>query len=242
MSNQPFSHTVERLRNGLIVSCQAKEGSALAGPAFMAALAREAERGGAAGLRVNGPADIAAVKQATRLPVIGIFKQAFEGYAPYITATFDLARRVVEAGADLVAFDATGRPLPDGLTVPEMIERIHVELDVPVMADVSTLAEGIAAARAGADLVSTTLAGYTPHSRPAIPHTPDFALVQELAGAMETCALRVPIVVEGRVTTPEHVTRAFVLGAFAVCVGDAITNPAAITRRFVAALPAEAAR
>ncbi len=219
-----------RLRGGLIVSCQAKEGSVLQGPTFMGAMAQEAERGGAAGLRINGPADVAAARQLTRLPVLGIYKRAFEGYEPFITATFDLAFEVVAAGAHLVALDATDRPRPGGVMLPELIARIHAELQVPVVADVSTLAEGMAAVAAGADIVSTTLAGYTPYSRPPVPNSPDLAVVEELVAAVN-----VPILVEGRVTSPEHVRRAFELGAYAVCVGDAITNPAAITARFAAA-------
>jgi putative N-acetylmannosamine-6-phosphate epimerase len=217
------------------VSCQAKEGSVLKGPVFMGAMAREAERGGAAGLRIDGPDDIAAARRATvnGLPILGIYKQRFEGFEPYITATFELAAEVVNAGADLVALDATARPRPGGVTLQALIARIHAELGVPVMADVSTMEEGVAAARAGADVVSTTLGGYTTYSRPPIAHTPDFDLLGELVAA----GLGVPVVVEGRVTAPEHVARAFALGAYAVCVGDAITNPAAITARFAAAAP-----
>jgi N-acylglucosamine-6-phosphate 2-epimerase len=228
-----MSPILDRLRGGLIVSCQAKEGSVLKGPLFMGAMAREAERGGAAGLRIDGPDDIAAARRATvsGLPILGIYKRRFEGYEPYITATFELAAEVARAGADLVALDATARPRPGGVALEALIARIHTELGVPVMADISTVEEGLAAARAGAELVSTTLGGYTLYSRPPLPHTPDFELLRDLVAA----GPGVPVVVEGRVTSPDHVARAFELGAFAVCVGDAITNPAAITARFAAA-------
>jgi N-acylglucosamine-6-phosphate 2-epimerase len=223
---------VGALKGGLVVSCQADVESAMHGPVFMAAFAREAERGGAVGLRVDGPADIAAVRRATKLPILGIYKRKFEGIEPYITVTFDLAQEIVAAGADWVALDATGRPLPGNVPLSQLIARIHQELRVPVMADISTCAEGVAAEQAGADVVATTLSGYTGHSRPAIPHTPDFELLRELVAVV-----RVPVIVEGRITTPEQVQRCFELGAHAVCVGGAITNPAAITRHFVAAVP-----
>lgn len=69
------------------------------------------------------------------------------------------------------------------------------------MADVSTLAEGIAAAEAGADIVATTLSGYTPYSRQL--ETPDFELIAELAANVS-----VPIITEGRIATPEDARRA----------------------------------
>ena len=219
---------IEKLKGGLIVSCQAGPESALHGPIFMGAMAREAERGGAVGLRVDGPADIAAARQMTRLPIMGINKCKFEGFEPYITVTFELAQEAIGAGADLLAMDGTGRPLPNGVSLGQLIERIHRELKVPVMADVSTREEGIAAARVGADIVATTMSGYTPDSRKPIPYTPDFDLLQDLVGSVG-----VPVIVEGRVNTPEQLVRCFQLGAHAVCIGGAITNPASITARFV---------
>lgn len=222
------------LRGGLIVSCQARPGSPLFGPQFMAAMAKEAEIGGAVGLRVNGPEDIRAVRAMTGLPIIGIFK-IYSPHSPiYITPTFAAARAVVEAGADVVALDGTGRPTGNSETLVELIARIHSELGVPVMADVSTATEGIAAARAGADLVATTLAGYTDYSRKA--EGPDFQLISELAAT-----LSVPIIAEGRINTPEEAAEALRRGAFAVVVGRAITMPRTITARFAAAIREAAA-
>jgi N-acylglucosamine-6-phosphate 2-epimerase len=224
---------IEKVKGGLIVSCQAGPESALHGPVFMGAMAREAERGGAVGLRVDGPADIAAARRMSSLPILGINKRKFAGIDPYITVTFELAQEAVAAGADLLAMDGTGRPLPGGVTLGELIARIHRELRVPVMADISTRDEGVAALAAGADIVATTMSGYTPNSRKATPHTPDFDLLQELVAMAD-----VPVVVEGRVTTPEQLARCFDLGAYAVCIGGAITNPVGITTRFVEAIKA----
>ncbi len=224
---------ISQLKGGLIVSCQAGPESALHGPAYMAAMAREAERGGAVALRVDGPADIEAVRKMTHLPILGINKHKFEGFDPYITVTFDLARHAVAAGADLLAMDGTGRPLPEGATLAQLIGRIHRELAVPVMADVSTCDEGIAAAQAGADIVATTMSGYTPNSRKLLQHSPDFDLLRELV-----VSVAVPVIVEGRVSTPEQLVQCFEMGAHAVCIGSAITSPYSITRRFVDAISA----
>lgn len=220
---------IETLRGGLIVSCQAGEDSPFYGPEFMAAFAKAAEIAGAVGLRVNGTWDIKAVAEETDIPVIGIYKRHKQGYPVYITPTLAAARRVVEAGASIVALDATHRERPNGETPEEMIDTIRNELGVPVMADVDSLDEGIAAAKAGANLVATTMAGYTAE-RPSSPG-PDLALVQELANAID-----VPIVCEGRVQHPGDARAAIAAGAFAVVVGTAITNPVSIARKFTQAL------
>jgi N-acylglucosamine-6-phosphate 2-epimerase len=220
---------LRRLRGGLVVSCQAPPGDPLHGPAVMAAMARAAVLGGAAGIRANGPADVAAVRQAVDCPVVGLWKEGAEGV--YITPTVGHARAVAEAGAEIVAIDATGRPRPDRSTVPELVQglrRTHRRL---VMADVSTLEEGAAAAAAGADLVATTLAGYTPYSRRR--PGPDLELVAALAARLD-----VPVVAEGRIGTPQEARAALDAGAWAVVVGAAITRPQRITERFVAALAA----
>lgn len=214
---------------GLIVSCQARPDNPLHGPAFMAAMARAAAQGGAAGLRANGPDDVRAIKAVTALPVIGILKTELAGFEVAITPELRWARSVAEAGADVIAVDATRRPHPEG-TASELIARVKGELGLPVFADVATFEEGLAAAEAGADYVATTLSGYTSYSRPT--EGPDLALLERLCRALD-----VPVIGEGRFDTPEQVAAAFARGAFAVVVGTAITNPREITRRFARAAP-----
>jgi N-acylglucosamine-6-phosphate 2-epimerase len=131
----------------------------------------------------------------------------------------------VDAGATIVALDATDRPRPGGEKLAWTIAALH-EIGIPVMADISTRSEAEAAVTAGADLVATTLAGYTPSTCDLDGSEPAFGLLREIRG------LPVPVVVEGRIWTVEHVERAFEGGAFAVVIGSAITAPNLITRRF----------
>ena len=228
-SNPGHQALVESLRRGLIVSCQARPGNPFHGSHFMAAFARAAEMSGGVGLRVNGAADVRAVAQVTSLPIIGINKLRTAEWSVYITPTVAAAREVVEAGAAIVAVDATHRPRAGGLSPEELIAEIRSELHVPVMADVDSYEEGLVAAEAGANLVATTMAGYT-EARPAT-EGPDLALVQELARQVS-----VPVICEGRIRNPQDVREAFAAGAFAVVVGTAITNPLAITKSFVEAI------
>lgn len=221
------------LKRGLIVSCQAYEGDPLFGSHIMAAMARAAEVGGAAGIRANSPADIAAIRAITSLPLIGLHKLYDSASPVYITPTRESAAAIVEAGCDVVALDATDRARPGGLTLAEQIRYVHDELHRPVLADVSCLDDALAAEALGADYLSTTLAGYVPGGRPAT-DGPDLALVADLVGRC-----RRPVVAEGRFQSPAEVAEAFALGAFAVVVGGAITRPEAITRRLVAAVPSD---
>lgn len=222
---------IERIRGALIVSCQAREDSPLCGSTFMAAMARCAEIGGAAGIRANGPSNIKAIKEAVSLPVIGIYKIICAGSEPYITPTLESAKEVAKAGADIIAVDATLRPHANGLSAHELIGQIKT-LGLPVMADISTCEEGVAAEEAGADIVATTLSGYTPYSRQL--ESPDFELISELVKAV-----RIPVIAEGRIWTPEQARKALELGAHAVVVGTAITRPEMITKRFAEALEDE---
>lgn len=221
---------IESLRGGLIVSCQAADDSPLHGPVFMRAMAEAAAHNGAAGIRANGAADIAAIRAAVKLPIIGILKWRDPNHDwIVITPDFESARTVVEAGADIVAIScAFYQRDPDALA--ELIRRIRTDLGVPVMADCSTLAEGIAAADWSADIVATTLSGYTPETTGQ--HTgPDLALVSALATSQSK-----PVIAEGRIWSPEEARAALDAGAFAVVVGTAITAPGPITARFAAAL------
>ena len=218
---------IHAIRGKLIVSCQALADEPLHGSAFMAKMAVAAKIGGAAAIRANSPADIRAIKAAVDLPVIGLYKHGERGV--YITPTFDHAKAIAEAGADIIALDCTARPRPDGSCVDELLPRIHNELNKPTFADVSTLAEAEQAVQAGACLVAPTLSGYTEFS--PMSDAPDFDLLAQMAAR-----LTAPVVAEGRIHTPGQARKALKLGAWAVVVGSAITRPRTITARFVRAM------
>ena len=217
---------LRRLEGGLIVSCQALDEEPMHGSTHMAAMAVAAAQGGAAGIRANSPEDIRSIRIAVKLPIIGIYKLDIPGYAVRITPTIDSAIQVATAGADIIAIDATSRPNPDNLSLKERIQLIHDQTNCGVMADISTFEEGLAAQYAGADLVSTTLSGYTADS--PTQGAPDFELLHNLVDELD-----VPVVAEGRIATPEQAAQAITLGAFAVVVGSAITRPQWITAQFI---------
>jgi N-acylglucosamine-6-phosphate 2-epimerase len=193
----------------------------------MRAVAEAVVAGGAAALRVQGIEDIAAIRHAVGLPLIGLWKDGHDDV--FITPTLDHALAVAAAGADVVALDGTQRPRPDGRTLGATIEAIHARTGKLVMADCSTFEEGVAAAEAGADLVGTTLSGYTPYTTKT--NGPDLDLVTRLAATIST-----PIVAEGRIHTPEQAAQAIAAGAWTVVVGTAITHPTTITSWFANAL------
>ncbi len=223
---QTLDTLLTQIRGGLIVSCQALPDEPLYGADIMARMAVAAAQGGAVAIRANTPVDIHAIRQAVALPIIGLYKADIPDYSVYITPTLDHARQVADAGADLIAIDATARPHPHSGSLANFIEAIHRATDCLVLADVATYAEGIAAEAAGADLVSTTMSGYTADSPQQ--RGPDLALVEALAAK-----LTVPLLAEGRFKWPGEVKQALALGATAVVVGGAITRPQQITQWFV---------
>jgi N-acylglucosamine-6-phosphate 2-epimerase len=185
-------------------------------------------RGGAGGLRAEGVARIAAFRTITQLPIIGIIKTYDANGDVYITPSFQSAKAVRDAGADIIALDCTARRLTAAEPWPELIRRIHTELNHPVLADIASLEDAIAAERAGADAVATTLFGYT--AQTATIRTISWPLIESLVAH-----LTIPVLVEGHISRPEEVRTALDLGATAVVVGSAITRPEAITARFVQA-------
>lgn len=226
-----MSEVLDKLKGGLIVSCQAHEGEPLHGSQFMAGMALAAEMGGAVAVRANGGDDIKAIKIKTRLPVIGIKKVLLEDGKVFITPDLNSAEEVIGAGADIVAVDCTFRKPVNGKAGFELLEEIKRLFGIPVMADISNIEEGLNALKYGADIVSTTLSGYTPDS-PKLEH-PDFELIARLR---ERIGGKAYINAEGRFSKPEEVVKALRLGADFVTVGTAITRPAWITESFTKAI------
>ena len=216
---------------GLIVSSQALAGNPMLDPEKLTAMAEAAAIGGASALRVNGVEVVSRLRKRVEIPIIGINKVQDETGRTVITPNFALAKAVVDAGADIVALDATFYPSSLKEDLKTLTAKIH-DLGAMVMADISTAEEAEAAAEAGVDAVSTTLAGYIPgalHTAEEL-YTPNYDLIETIAKKN----LPVSLVAEGRFWKPEEVVKALKLGADAVVIGKAITNPMAITKYFIA--------
>ncbi len=221
---------IDRLKNKVVVSVQAMPNEPLYNEKCMVAMMQSVVKGGAGGLRVAGIRDVKNAKLLFDIPVIGITKPDvippnFKEIV-YITPELKDVISLIEAGADIIAFDGTQRPRPNMACLAEMIKYIHIN-NKAAMADVSTLEEGIEAAKLGADILSTTLAGYTLESKDS-PQGPDFPLLEKLVNAVD-----IPVCLEGRIWSPDDVDKAFSLNAHCVVIGSAITRPNVITKRFV---------
>ena len=206
------------------MSCQPVVGGPLDRPDIVVGFALAALSSGAAAVRIEGIANVTAVRAATRSPIIGLVKRDLPGTTVRISATLADIDALAVAGADIIAFDATAYPRP--VPAAELLARIHRHGRL-AMADISTESEARAAAACGADLVGTTLSGYMEGE---VPDEPDFAL----ASAIADCGK--PVIAEGRIRTPEQARAAIEAGAFAVVVGSAITRPEHITEWFATAV------
>lgn len=220
-----LSNLLDRLQGSLVVSCQADEGTPLADPSHISAMAAAAVAGGASAIRTEGIANIVAVKSRVAVPVVGLIKREHAGTDIYITPTVADIDDIANAGADIIAFDATDRTRP--VSVADLVKSVHAYRRL-AMADISTVEEARSALAAGADVVSTTMAGYTNYSKGG--EGPDFRLMRALQSA------GIPFVAEGRIWTTEDAQRCMELGASFIVVGSAITRPALITERFFRAI------
>lgn len=221
---------MEKLRSSLIVSCQAPPDSPLYNPTMIATIAQACVNQGAKGLRIDTPNHIKAVKQLLPdIPVIGLWKQTELNSAVYITPRFDDAVAVSEAGADIIAIDATQRSRPNQETMPTIIQQIKQELGKLVMADIDTLENAIASSEAGANFIGTTLYGYTKETSNLTP--PNFDFLEQLIKEINK-----PIICEGGIKTPAEARKAIDLGAFCVVVGTAITGIDLQTQAFCKAI------
>ena len=228
-----MNEIVRKIEKKVIISCQANSDEPLYRTECLAAMAESTIMGGAAGLRLAGVRDIKQARKFTDLPIIGITKPdpLPENWKDivYITPTLADARSLVEAGADIVAVDGTSRKRPKE-NLAEILEKIQTDLNSIAMVDISTLEEGLMCKLLKANIISTTLSGYTTHTLDRDNGEPDFELLKNLVKIVDC-----PVILEGRVWTSEQVKQAFNLGAHAVVIGSAVTRPHHITARFVKA-------
>jgi N-acylglucosamine-6-phosphate 2-epimerase len=197
---------------GLIVSCQPVPGSPLDKPEIVAAMALAAEQAGAVAVRIEGIENLKATHALVSVPIIGIMKRDLTDSPVRITPFLEDVDALAAAGASIIAFDGTERERP--VPVAELLVRIH-QHQLLAMADCSSQEDGLKCHLMGADIIGTTLSGYTTEQTP---QEPDFELVKALSD--EGCR----VIAEGRYNSPALAAQAMQFGAWAVTVGSAITR------------------
>lgn len=222
---------MEELRHKLIVSCQALPDEPLHSDFIMARMAVAAKEGGASGIRANSVVDIAAIRKAVDLPIIGIIKRDYEGADVYITATMKEVDELMTVRPNIIAIDATTSTRPNGESLKEFFQKAKEKYpDQLWMADCSTIDEMLTADQLGFDFIGTTLVGYTKQSQGDKIESNDFEIIRKALSKLSN-----PLIAEGNIDTPDKVRRVLELGAYSVVVGSAITRPQLITKKFVEA-------
>ncbi len=224
MPKTDFALMKATLRQGIVVSCQPVAGGQMDIDEIVVAMALAALDGGGAGLRIEGAKRVAMVRARTEAPLIGLIKRDLEDSDVRITPLIEDVEALAEAGADIIAIDATGRPRPCGLK--GLVTRAK-DLGCFVMADCALLADGRAAHDLGCEIIGTTLSGYTGSVEPV---EPDLNLVEAMNDE-GFC-----VMAEGRIRSPEQAKAAIERGAWCVTVGSAITRQEHITSWFVEAV------
>lgn len=221
------------LHRGLIVSVQLDSGEPLHTPQHCALFAQAAEAGGAVAVRAEGLASIGEVRATCRLPVIGCTRGDYGDGWMLVTPDMAAVDQLVRIGVDIVALDGTARTRPNGRTGPEFIADVRARhATLPIIADISTVEEGVAAVAAGADALSTVLCGRTKDTyHRSLEPVPPFDFVAELVGAVSA-----PVLAEGFIWKTEEAQAAAEAGAWCVVVGGAITRPRVLTQLFVEAV------
>ncbi|TIN62289.1 MAG: ROK family protein, partial [Mesorhizobium sp.] len=214
----------EDIANSLIVSCQPVPGGPMDSAQFVTGFARAAVEAGAKALRIESVPYVAAARLAVRVPIIGIVKRDLTDSPVRITPYPADVEALAEAGADIIAFDATERVRP--VPVEALVKAVKARNKL-TMADCSCLDDARRALAAGVDFVGTTLSGYVGGPEP---QDPDIALIAQMR------TLTPYVIAEGRIRSPEQAAAAARAGACAVVVGSAITRTEHVTSWFHQAL------
>ncbi len=212
----------------LVASVQGSPGSPVEHPDTLLSLARASLDQGVRILRLEGPANVRHLRDATGVPCMGLFKRWYDGFDVYVTPTMREVEALLETGCEMVALDCTVRPRPEGAKLPDLIAAIRAAGRL-VMADCDDAESVRYAMDSGADFVSMTLAGYTA-SRP-MTVGPDLDVLREAIRATDA-----PVLAEGRYQTPAQAQAALRIGASGVVIGGALNDPVKQTRWFMKAM------
>ena len=214
---------LKKLKNKIIVSCQPNEGGPQDKTSIVVSMAKAAILGGCGGVRIEGEKNIRAVKKNISVPIIGIIKNDLANYKVRITPLLKDVEKIINSGADIIAYDATNRKRP--FSTKEIIFKIK-KANRLAMADCSNVDDAKNAILEGADIIGTTLAGYV-GKQVKDTDKPNIKLVKEFK------KLNCFVMAEGRYNSPDLARKAILAGADAVTIGSAITRIDNITNWFV---------
>ena len=130
---------INRLKGKVVVSCQAMPSEPLYLEKCMVAMMKSVIKGGAGALRVAGSRDVRNAKNLFDVPIIGLTKP--DVIPPnwqeivYITPTVKEVIELVDAGADIIAFDGTMRERPQGAKLEDLIKYCKINKRI-AMADI----------------------------------------------------------------------------------------------------------
>ncbi len=189
---------LNKVKNNLIVSCQALPEEPLHSSSIMSKMALAAKQGGAKGIRANSKEDIIEIKKEVSLPVVGIVKRDYKDSSVYITPTYQEIDELLESGCEMIAMDATERRRPEGVELEELVRYVREkDASIQLMADIATLEDVKQANQFGFDCVSTTLYGYTEETKNKKLYDNDFEFLKEVIESVS-----IPVIAEGNVITP----------------------------------------
>ena len=215
---------LETIEGGLIVSCQPVVDGPMDRDEIVLAMALASQAGGAVAVRIEGWRRVAMVASQAKIPIIGIVKRELQNSPVRITPKCEDVMALADAGAWMIATDATHRPRPD--SVQDLLQAIHAR-GCLAMADCASYNEGLAAHRMGFDCVGSTLSGYTGEHPIAADAPPDRDLVRHLSEQ------GVWVIAEGRIASDNTAAQALNWGAKAVTVGSALTRLELMVAKYV---------
>ncbi|MBL0333486.1 MAG: putative N-acetylmannosamine-6-phosphate 2-epimerase [Chlorobiota bacterium] len=214
---------------GLIVSCQLDNKEPFYTPQHCALFAVAAEKGGAIAVRADGVLNIQEIRASSKLPIIGCIREKQLDDQIVSTPNVSAIDKLIRSGSNVIAIDATKRIRPDLSTGSKFFKDIRdLYPKLILLADISTFEEGVLAAEAGANAISTVLFGRTPETIELAHSTQEyFKLINKLS-----ITVKVPILAEGFIFTIEEAVEAIKNGAYSCIVGAAITRPRIISQLF----------
>jgi N-acylglucosamine-6-phosphate 2-epimerase len=227
-----ISHSLDRIKDKLVVSCQAEGDSPFNTPEGVNLFALAAQMGGAGGIRAEGIEKIRKIKNSINLPLIGLIKSTYPDGLVCITRQYEDIESLIELKVDIISIDGTFREV-NGLTGPEFIGKCKEKFrNICILADVSQVDEALACVKSRADGVTTCLRGYTPETLHEVKDVPNIYFINELCNKIKDF----PIIAEGKINTPALAAEISKLGVWCIIVGSAITRPHMVTQWFAQAI------